>query len=36
MRGQDRARVEVGWGGDSVTTNLLQFTDTKEKGERKG
>lgn len=32
VRGQDRAWVE----GDDVTTNLLQFTDTKEKEEREG
>ena len=32
VRGQDTG----GGGGDSVTTNLLQFTDTKEKEERKG
>lgn len=43
MRGQDGPRVEVtGWwwwaggSGFGVTTNLLHFTDTKEKGERKG
>ena len=36
MRGQDGARVEEGVEGDGVTTNLLQFTDTKEKEERKG
>lgn len=26
----------MGGGGFGVTTNLLHFTDTKEKGERKG
>lgn len=36
VRGQDGARVEEGVEGDGVTTNLLQFTDTKEKEERKG
>lgn len=42
MRGQDGPRVEVTgwwwwwWVGFGVTTNLLHFTDTTEKGERKG
>lgn len=43
VRGQDGPRVEEGGRevgeveeGDGVTTNLLQFTDTKEKEERKG
>lgn len=31
-----RGRGGGGREGCSVTTNLLQFTDTKEKGERKG
>lgn len=37
VRGQDGARVEARsrGGEDGVTTNLLQFTDTKEKEERK-